>query len=63
MKRKYILLLIGWLLTIASFSSAHGEPVESVHGEPVESVHGEHVESVHGEPVESVPDNKPKVAP
>ena len=47
MKRKYILLLIGWLLTIASFSSAHGEPVESVHGEPVETV----------------PDNKPKVAP
>ena len=30
MKRKYILLLIGWLLTIASFSSVHGEPVESV---------------------------------
>ena len=56
MKRKYILLLIGWLLTIASFSSAHGEPIESVHGEPVESV--------HGEPVESVPDNKPeKVLP
>ena len=48
MKRKYILLLIGWLLTIASFSSAHGEPVESVHGEPVETV----------------PDNKPeKVLP
>nr|MCR4835684.1 hypothetical protein [Bacteroidaceae bacterium] len=54
MKRKYILLLIGWLLTIASFSSVHGEPVESVHGEPVESVHGEPIESVHGEPIESV---------
>ena len=47
MKRKYILLLIGWLLTLVSFTSVHGEPVESVHGEHVETV----------------PDNKPKVAP
>ena len=29
MKRKYILLLIGWLLTLVSFTSVHGDPVES----------------------------------
>ena len=38
MKCRHILFLNIWLLTLAAFSSVHGEPIESVHGEPVETV-------------------------